>query len=169
MKKIFFFLATITLACSCSAQDQCRLWKPASFCDIPDTLVTFTLIHGENVTWHTLSCTEFDKKKNEMTGVWITIRNSKDTAFSISTRYRNIRLLRKSDGKVIRPYAILWDDWNPSKNISENVFMTRKFRARKYNVFFNHKKKFDLIIIFKDANPGDTVVIDDFIKVAVTD
>ena len=78
-----------------------------------------------------------------------------------------ISLVKKNGENKIHPKAILWYNRHetPVDNDNETVleYMTSDFKAKEYKVTFKPGEKTDLILLFREAEEGDEIIIDDFL------
>lgn len=147
---------------------KCKIWKPESFCDLPDSIKT-PGSYCLDCTLKNKTCKQIEKKKN-LVGVWITFTAETDTTFVLANKFKNISLVRKNNKKEIRPYAFLhWDQiFSDHKLIFEYVYMTF-VRSKNYYLIFKAKTQVDIIFIFPGAEKSDKIVIDNFLQVEITD
>lgn len=140
---------------------QCKIWRPESFCNIPDSL-SLPNWRADSTTIESISCEQLDKSENPV-GVWLVLSKKDGSSFYLLSGLKNINLVKRNSKKIIPPTAILWDFAFSEKNgyLSSN-FKTNSFKAK-----FASKKKLDLIIIFSDVEKGDKVIIDGFIEAIV--
>ncbi|MBI5541154.1 MAG: hypothetical protein HY951_13895 [Bacteroidia bacterium] len=180
MKKITFLLIIVTQMMSYSfAQNdnfdsknhvgqlqsrsviQCKIWRPESFCNIPDSL-SLPNWRADNTTVESISCDQLDKSENHV-GVWLVLSKKDGSSFSMVSGLKNIKLVKKNSKEIISPTAILWNfAFSDKLGYLSSNFKTNSFKAK-----FASKKQIDLIIIFAGAEKGDKVFIDDFIEAVV--
>jgi hypothetical protein len=173
MKTTVITLTIMTLALFSSAQSKvdakCKLWTPTNFCDTSETLNLPYLMYGTNCTEDVRTCQQMEDKN--LIGVHITFSSKTDSTFSLKSKFKNISLKKKSDGKVIRPYAIKWYgvdyDSKTGKLIPFLGYLLNNLKARTFVVKYNLNTTYDLIILFKSAEQGDQIVIDNFIDVKI--
>jgi len=170
MKKYLILSIVVCITIITSAQTnsniKCRIWKPQSFCNIPDSLTGIWGIYCRQCSWNPINCSEIDKMGN-MTGVWLTIPINNGRRFMLKNEFKNISLIKKIDGKKIHPYAIL-DFFNYEKNGNPNE---QKYiisiKAKRFFVKLKNDKKFDLILIFPNAEKGDKIIIDKYLETEI--
>jgi hypothetical protein len=169
MKKIIFILTFIAMAGSAFSQVnsniRCRIWQTSNFCVVPDSVVYYKTIDCVSCNWDYYSCAGFSDAIDEkavwltMTGNWTSLTLNKDSSFNLVNHLKNISVTKKNTGKVIYPYAILLDG-HPD-------YMKSQFTAKKYIVTYDPGKRFDLLVIFINAEKGDTFKIDGFIETEI--
>ena len=97
MKKIQLIILAIVITVITYAQTnsniKCRIWKPQSFCDIPDSLTGIWGIYCRQCSWNPINCSEIDKMGN-MTGVWLTIPTNNGSRFKLKNEFKNISLIK---------------------------------------------------------------------------
>lgn len=169
MKKLcIIFILTFFMAqlfCQIDPKVKCRLWEPRDFCNFPDSISIPLRWSAENCTWDFNRCEIYNMKPWK--GVWITFQKDNDSTFNLESRYKNISLINNNTKKVIHPSAILWYRYNYSDKNCVREYMPSSFKAKKYTVFFKPKERVDLILIFKDAEVGDAITIDGFLKTTI--
>jgi hypothetical protein len=116
------------------------------------------------------TCQQIENKKN-LHGVHIKFSSTTDSTFNLTSKFKNISLKRKADGKIIHPYAIKWYGWDydskTGKEFSFLGYMINRFKTSKYTVTYNLNKTYDLILLFDSAEKGDVIEIDNFIKTTI--
>jgi len=170
IKRFYALLFIFILTCPAFAQNSndinCKIWKPESFCQIPESVNIPCYIFGKDCTWNFKTCREIDKE-NDLTGIWITFVKSPDSTFVLEDKFQNISLVKKNGENKIHPKAILWYNRHetPVDNDNETVleYMTSDFKAKEYKVTFKPGEKTDLILLFREAEEGDEIIIDDFL------
>jgi hypothetical protein len=169
---IFFGLLLFSVLSFSQAktESKCQLWTPNSLCDLPRQLNIPCQVEGRDCYWNYLSCEEI-AKKGSLKGIKITFISKTDSVFSLSSKFINLSLKNRSTGKTLHPSAILWhnDKINSTTNKSEDVleYMTDKFKVKEYLVKIKPGVAYDLILLFKEAETGDTFMIDNFMDVKV--
>ena len=113
---------TITIDAQTNSNIKCKIWKPQSFCNIPDSLTgiwsSFCLVCASG----SIPCTEIDTMEN-MTGVWLSIPINISNKFKLKSHFKNISLIKKSDGKIIHPYAMLESySYEKDANVNREYF-----------------------------------------------
>jgi hypothetical protein len=174
MKKIAITLTLLSFVLMTSAQTKvdakCKLWTPTNFCDSSETLNIPTQLYATNCTMDIKTCKQIENKKN-LQGVHISFSSKTDSTFNLTRKFRNISLTKKSDGKIIHPYAIKWYGFEfNSKTGKENSFLgylINNLKTNKFIVTYDLNKTYDLIILFESAEQGDEIVIDNFVKVKI--
>ena len=155
-----FFLTNVSFSQSKSVI-KCSIWKPTSFCNIPDSL-NLPSWRADNLTIESVQCEQLDKKNN-LIGVWIKLSKKDGSSFLLESNFKNISLVKKNNQEKISPEAILWNLAYSDKHgyISSN-FKTNSFKAK-----FGTHKNIDLIIIFTNAEKGDKIIIDNFVEAEI--
>jgi hypothetical protein len=109
MKTTFLILIALFMTFITNAQKKtdisCKIWKPKSFCEIPDSIYLADRVFAMHSEWKEEKCEEIDKAGN-LTGVWLTFNNVKKCKLLFKTNFENFKLIKKSNGKTIYPYAI---------------------------------------------------------------
>jgi len=168
---LILFGLTFTTFAQTKIDANCHLWTPKNLCDISDTLNIPSQLKAKNVTGNTLTCKEMEKKNKNLQGVIIRFSSMTDSTFTLTSKFKNITLKKKTDGKIIHPYAIMWYGFTfPDSTGRENEFigyMINHFRATEYNVYFKLNKTYDLILLFDSAEKGDRIVVDNFVDVEI--
>lgn len=166
---LIFFLLITPLYCQ---NVKCRLWKTNDFSKLPDSLKLPSKISCTTCSWDILTGEELNKKGNFI-AVHLTFSGLRDTSFSIKSKYKNFSLIKKGSNKATHPFAIVWPGFKYDKKTDKEVsiigFMTQKLKAINYKAFINPKNKCDMIFMFKEAEVGDIIVIEDFIKAEITE
>lgn len=166
---LFFVLMMITsgLFAQSKSVESCTIWKPESFCNIPDSLITLprvVLMESANIS--AAKCGDLDKDSTN-TGVWLTLNSKGKTQFNISGNLINITLIRKSNGEVVYPLALIWDMPSSEKNENTFYYMSAGMSASKFLVKFSYQKKIDLVLIFPGAKSGDKVIIEGLVEAVI--
>jgi hypothetical protein len=174
IKQIGIVLTFLTISFGGFAQTKvdatCSLWNPKNFCDLSDTVNISYSIYCRSCTWTTLTCEQMENKKG-LQGVHIRFSSKTDSAFSLTSKFKNISLKKKTTGKIIHPYAILMYGMDfDSKTGKETAFvgyMTNRFKVHGYDITYSLNKPYDLIMLFNNAETGDKIVIDNFIETEI--
>ncbi|MEI6123479.1 MAG: hypothetical protein WCQ95_07600 [Bacteroidota bacterium] len=147
-----------------------HIWAPSNWCELPANLNIPCNIECRNCYWKTITCEEI-AKKGTYTAVRIRFMSKTDSTFGLKTKFKNIGLKTKANGRILHPYAILWHNSEIDSKTEEMVdkisFMTNKFRTKSYVVKFKSGQAYDLILLFKQAQAGDIVSIDKFLKTEI--
>ena len=172
MKKISLLIIAIIIAVASNAQTnsdiKCRLWKPKSYCDIPDTLTSVSNSICQVCIMNELSCSGIDSLKDKA-GVWLTIPSKYGSSFKIKSRFKNISLVKKSNCKKNHPCAILnFYDTNYKKKYKKNIgYISKVLKAIGFTVYLKNDSKVDLILIFPEAEIGDKIIIKNYIQAEI--
>lgn len=167
MNKIIIILILTLMSQNTFAQSKsvinCEIWQPNSFCDIPDSLITLPrIIKAKSAFVKTIDCEELNKVEN-LKAVWLTLTTKDGASFMFESNFENISLIKSNAENKIHPYAILWDD----SFSSELCYISSDFKTNNYKSKFSFQKKIDLILLFIDAEKGDKIIIDNFIKAEI--
>ena len=169
-----FFIVLLFTFTSFFAQSQklvkAELWTPATYQVLPGA---FNIPMGsfcEECRWSYKNGVQLDKIKTKM-GVHLVFSGMPDSSFFLTSKYKNISLIKKDDPKKIQhPTFImqeLVDEFSPAQAFTEYKYMTSNFKATNYIVFLHPQETYDLVFVFKDAEVGDTLKIDNFIEVII--
>ena len=168
---LILFGLTVTTFAQTKVDANCHLWTPKNLCDISDTLNIPSHLKAKNAKWNTLTCKEMENKNKSLQGVIISFSSKTDSTFSLTSKFENISLTKKADGKVIHPYAIMWNGFTlPDSTERENEFigyMINHFKATEYNVYITLNRTYNLILLFDSAVKGDRIVVENFLDVEI--
>jgi hypothetical protein len=173
--KIYGILVTLfNLSLLTSAQTEvnstCNIGAVKYFCNNYDSLNIPSNTRAKECRYRFLTCKQI-ARKNHLTCVHIKFSSQTDSTFLLESKFENISLKRKVDGKVIHPFAILsYTAQYISPNGSETLFIgfiTKSFKAKEYIVSYKLNLQYDLVLLFRGAEPGDKIVIDNFIDVDI--
>ena len=146
------------------------IWKPNNYCDFSSDWNIPCQITCRDCYWNTVFCEDI-AKKGSFTGVHVVFKSMSDTTFELASHFKNVSLKQKS-GKTVHPYAILWHDWEVDPKTNDEYdkicFITHKFRTKSYRVTIKPRTAYDLIFLFKEAAPGDVVILVDFFKAEIS-
>ena len=112
------------------------------------------------------TCEKLDKMGN-LTGVWLTLSTKDGSIINFESNFKNINLIKKSDGKTIHPFAILWPDEYNSNGKKNLQYLTSALKTTKFESKFSFQKKIDLLLIFTGAENGDKLIIDNFVEAVI--
>lgn len=124
---------------------SCRLWKTKDFCATPDSMKFPYGIDCNNCEYSE-SCKEYDAKKLSA----VILRVYKKSGLTLEKGFQNIHLI-KADGKKSVPLAV---------NVDR--FMHNVTKAR-----VNFKNVVDIVLLFDNAEVGDTIIIDGVVEVVI--
>ncbi len=151
---------------------KCKLWNTNDYSKLPDSLKLPGKISCQVCSWKCKTGEEINKK-GKFTAVRLTFSNLKDTSFYLKSKFKNISLIKKGGNKIQHPFALLWNDMKYDAKKKQEVpfigYMLNNIKAINYIVTVNPKEKNDLIFLFKNAEVGDIIVIDNFIKAEITE
>jgi hypothetical protein len=172
MKRITIFFFSIFLIIGSFAQkvsiEKCKIWKPASFCTIPDSLKS-TGAFCMDCTWREKTCKQIDKKKG-LVGIWITFTSESDTSFQLKNNFSNVSVIKKNSQKAIRPYALLnWGEYYSHHRMNFGYQYMTYLRSKNYFLTFKSKAKVDVIFIFRGVEKGDKIIINNFLQAEITE
>jgi len=162
---LFALFLTIVTHAQSESVVKCNIWKPASACDLPKSLNVPTQWSCRNCFWTYKECEKINKKS--WTGVWLTFNKETDSTFYFKSHYKNISLTNKKTNKIIHPKAIAWYPICMSNPNCDLEFMPKSLRTKEFIVNFKPKTNVDLILIFDSAEPGDKLIIDNFIEAEI--
>lgn len=163
MRTIYIILFALFLTLVINAQTKteinCKIWKPKSFCEIPDSIYFADRVFGMKSSWKFTTCQQLDSinNSNNLIGVWLTFYNKKSSSLNFKTNFENIKLIKKNNGQKVNLSAIYF---------ANKIFYT-SIEAKKYKNHFKAKHKVNFIMLFPQADKGDKIVIDDFIEAEI--
>lgn len=171
MRNIVLSLIGLFLVINLFAQEskdiKCRIWRPRSYCEMPDSLTGFNSLNCIFCNEDNISCSDINKM-GFVTAVWITIPVEYGNHFKIKSGFKNISLIKKSDGKIVHPAAIKLSYNNKYKNRFEEKYLSSNIKVFWMNYHLDKNlKKFDLILIFPSAEKGDKIVFDHYFKTEI--
>ena len=171
MKKIFIVSAMFLLVISASGQTReiirCRIWKTKSFCTLPNSVsVPETAKYAVGASVTRVLCTELDKQN--LVGVWITIRETSTNAFRLKDNFSNIYIMRKDTEDKIYPVAYMNRAAPAGNNEGNPQFLSNKSTFGGECVYeLKPTAKYDLFILFEAAEIGDKLVIEGFLEAEI--
>lgn len=168
MKRFFIifmlsFFATAAFGQQAREVIKCRLWKTKSFCMLPTAVnVPNNASYGVGVSTSGILCSELDKQN--LVGIWITVRDKNANELRLKNNYSNISLVRKDTEEVLHPFAYVsrvGKDGNPQ-------YLSGKSTFGGFCVYgLKPRERYDIFIIFEAAEVGDTLIIEDFLEAEV--
>ena len=170
MKKTVLSLLALILGMLVYGQSnsdiKCRIWKPASFHNYPDSVnlpINFKLedTYEVSVSWRTLDANQTLK------GVWITFPRSMGAEINLLDEFENISLINKASGATLHPIAILLPNMNDEGNAEKFIYLSPDTRAKKYQMKYGMKKKCDFIMIFRNADIGNKVIVGELLQTEI--
>lgn len=153
MKSILFFVVMI-LSIMTFAQDkpdvQCKI------VEIDSSLEDYQCYSGlklecSECTIRYLNHKQIERRKPLLTAVEFTFKSNNDSILNIESNFENIKLISASN-KIKHPYAVRFSD-----------SYLRKLTARNFNFIYKQHSKVKILLIFRKADIGDKISIDDFL------
>jgi hypothetical protein len=160
---ILLFLATIPLFSQTNEEISCKVWQPKSYCDFPK-IKNNAIMNINGSTLSIISCDSLDRMKN-VVAVRITFTSKMQSQLRLNTGFKNIRLM-KQNGITAHPFAIMLPNWTDRNYIPYEYFFLRQ-DSDNYLLTYESNKAYDIVLIFKDAKVGDTIVIDKFMETVI--
>jgi hypothetical protein len=165
MKKIILILTVLIMTIPVLGQTDstiiCRLWKPDSFCKLPDSINLPDVIYFASATMRSISCHQLDTNKN-MTGVWVTFKVRNATELHLKSNFENISLINSLNKDTVHPVAILKKQ--RFMNSNEPQYDYHDFVTEDHYFAFAPKRKYDLFVLFTKINAGDKLVIENLLE-----
>lgn len=109
---------------------------------------------GNGVTIKTISCSRLEKEEN-ITAVWLSGKTEHELTVSVKRKFKNV-VLRKADGRLFYPIAM--------SHYYPGLGAISEYGGNLKMVF---KSEVGLILFFKNAEEGDTLVIEDVLEAPV--
>lgn len=174
MKRIFLVAVILTLSIQIFSQndtvEHLKIWKKFTICNfISDSLYTDYSVVCSSGTCHFFKC----KRDNKQNLVGVQIDNNllckSSSKLSFQRKFKNVKLIKNESGKVVHPVGVLVydpDSLNYHSTKAYQVFLTF---GKLFTVHFSKEHKPMLILIFRQAEVGDKIYIDDFYKAEITD
>ena len=167
MKKFFIILTLSFLATSAFGQTRevvkCRIWKTKSYCILPPAVnVPSHATYPIGVSSSSILCGELDKQN--VVGVWLTIRDKDVSKLLLKNNYSNITLIRKDTEETLHPVAYLnrvGKEGNPQYLSGKSSFGGGCVYELK------PKERYDIFILFETAEVGDKLIIEDFLETEI--
>ena len=146
---------------------KCRIWKTKSFCTLPNAVnvpESAKYLAGSSVS--RVSCSDLDKQN--LVGVWVTIRETNTSSFRLKDNFSNVYIVRKSTEEKEFPVAYMNrsrpagnSDGNPQYQSNKSTFGGECVYELKQTA------KYDIFILFNAAEVGDMLVIEGFLEVVI--
>ena len=157
-KVILFALlmSFMTLMTNAQTEINCKIWKPKSFCEIPDSIYLAYRVFAIQSEWKEETCEELDKVKG-LTGVWLTFNIKNNCKLLLKSDFENFKLIKKSNGQQVNLYAL----HKSKKNFTTSI------KAKKYKYTLKGGRKINIIMLFPEAEKGDKIIIDNFIEAEI--
>ena len=168
MKKILFVLAMFLITASVFGQIKdtvtCKIWKTKNFRTIPDSVNVPDNLFFNGTTFSEMSCGKL--KKWNFVGVWVTFEGKNNEKLYLKSHFKNISLVRKNSKEKLHPIYYM----EGVRPVSEGVlpmYINNKstFKSSYYNL--KPTEKYDLFMLFKKAEVGDKIIIDDFLEAEI--
>lgn len=171
MKFLIILLFTLSSIFAVSQkQIECKIWNPFTYQVLPGTFHIPMGSYCEECRWNYKNGVQLDKIKKKI-GVHLTFSGMPDSLFYLTSKYKNISLIKKDDPKkILHPMFVMQeieDEFSPAHAFRDYKYMTNWFKASNYMVFLNQGEKYDYVFVFKEAEVGDTLKIDNFIEVVI--
>jgi hypothetical protein len=145
---------------------ECVLWKPSSFCDPTSGITTESGLICDRTEFEYVSCSSLDGKG--YAGVWLKITAKGNTEkFKLENYLRNIALVREVGGQCTAIYPLAISIGGYAKTDGKGTYISDKFKTVKTTVRFS--KYVDVYIVFKDVQPGDKLIIENFVMARVAE
>jgi hypothetical protein len=138
----------------------CRLWKPISYCHLPDSVKLPDVVYFASVTMTAISCFQLDTIKG-LKGLRVTFKGKNISELHLKSNFENIYVVNKISMDTIHPIAILKKQ--KFENLDEPQYDYCDFQAEDHYFTFIPERKYDLFLLFRNANIGDRLVIEDLI------
>ena len=165
MRKIFIILSMSVLTASVFGQTKesvkCRIWKTESFCIIPDDVNVPKSARYDSASLDGVSCTVLDEM--DIVGVWVTFQGKNVEELNLDSQFSSINLIRKKTKKTLHPIAYM----NSGEESYSPLYQSNKSTFRYCTYELEPNEKYDLFILFEDAQAGDKLVIEGFLEVVV--
>lgn len=171
MRTIYVIIISICLNVAVFGQGKtdvsCKIWHPNSFCELPADLNLPCKSFCRNCSMNFHECAKI-KTNGKYTGVWLSFTTIKDT-LNLESNFANILLHRKDGKKSLRPYALLWyfEEVTDEQISYTKEFMRASFRANIYETYLEEGQHYDMIMLFRQAAPGDKLEIKNFIETKI--
>ena len=166
MKKIptslVLILITITIFAQPKDNVKCRIWKPASFCDFPEPINFPERIMVISGIQQTAPCELIDKTNN-LVGIWVTFPKGEVSKLNLTNGFKNIKLVGKNLRDTIYPNSLIMRD-NSYLTLREYCYLSSNTKAEDCYMMLGDKKEYELIMLFKQAEIGDKLIIDNFLE-----
>jgi hypothetical protein len=160
MKTTLFIIFALAMSLLTFAQPKadisCKIWNPKSFCEIPDSIYFADGMVAIHCQLKSDTCTQMDNINNQ-SGVWLSFHNKRRCSLNLKTDFENIRLIKKSNGRVVKLNALYF---------SRKYFLV-SVSATKLKYHFKGRRDINFIMLFPEAEKGDKIVIDDFIEAEI--
>ena len=172
MKKglLIVVLSFFTVAAFGQAREiiKCRIWKPKSFCEIPNTVnIPENAKFSVGVSITNMQCSELDKMKNVM-AIWVTVREKNVNELRLKDNFNNVRLIRKESGDTLQPIAYMSRSKPAGKAEGNPQYLSSKSSFGGECVYeLKPRERYDLFIVFETVEAGDKLIIDDFFEAEV--
>ncbi|MFH0895708.1 MAG: hypothetical protein V2A54_14835 [Bacteroidota bacterium] len=160
---IFILLLPLALTAQKSVIPDCRIWKPASFCAVPEGARRFSITKADTLRQITIDCKKLDEQS--CTGVWLKLHRHYGRKFELKSGFKNITLQR-IDGSKVHPVAVWWNAFGESGS-GKAVYLSSAFTTNSLIMKYGLHRTADLIMIFPQAFPGDKIIIDGYVEAEI--
>ena len=171
MKKIIITLTAVIMTISAFAQTseivKCRIWKPKSFCTLPDSVNVPGAVNYSDTYLVGVSCSKLDKKKN-LVGIWVTFQGKNVNKLSLTSHYENITLVRKDTKEQLHPYAYM-ERSEPIRAVGGPQYNSKESTMERCDFKLEPYKRYDLFILFEAGEEGDKIIISNFLEAEITE
>ncbi len=134
---------------------SCIIWHTNDYCSIARTKEFKFTIECDACDFDDVTCASVNQNSN-MVCVLLTLYCDRKQNFNIETGFKNITLLNAANNKSKAFMAGIGND---------KKFIGPDFKAKKFLVQFD--KEIQLLLFFKNAKVGDTIIINNFIEAQI--
>jgi len=170
MKRLFIVLIFFSVTISVFGQPRevvkCRIWKTKSFCQLPNAVsVPETAKYSVGASVSNISCSELDKQN--LVGVWVTIREKNVSELRLKNNFSNIRLIRKDTEEALFPIAYVSRSKPIGKEGNPQYLSNKSTFGGECIYELKPKERYDIFILFESVEVGDKLVIDNFLEAVI--
>lgn len=170
MRKIFLFFLIISFSLCSYAQrnvkTKCTIMHTSDYCIPCDSLKFPNVLLFDSAYTHTVVCGEINKL-SAAHAVHLVLTRRNGRVFRLETGFKNISLIKKSDGNILHPIAINFPYYSVDDSSKYVKYLTSDFVVSRCVIKFHFKKYIDMVLIFPEANVGDKVVIKDYVETEI--
>ena len=156
-------LTSIPLSAQRSVVPDCKIWKPASFCDLIKGARYFPITHADFFMHKNEDCIKLDK--DNCVGVWLKLNRRYGRKFELKSGFENITLLR-ADGSKANPIAIWWNNFGRPNN-GKSAYLSSEMTTNSLVMKYGLHRTADLIMIFPQASPGDKIIVEGYVEATI--